>query len=110
MLGAGMTRFSPQQLDRYRRAVDAPATGLALAAILHHLAKAGWRDGGASLRRVPPPFDSSHERAELLKRTGLLAERDGVLPPAVHGPALAALLVAEFRRLLPLHRWLVALR
>jgi hypothetical protein len=62
---------------------------------------------------VPRRFPADHERASLLKRQGLRAERVEALPPtlagAVLGPVLPELVVSGFVRLAPLWRWLAAL-
>jgi len=88
--------------------VDETATGLELAAILNRLGRQRWRIAGRSLRRVPQPFAPDHERAELLRRTGLRVERPGTALEVACGPELVALLADAFHRLVPLHRWLVA--
>lgn len=110
VLGAGITLFTPALLTRYRERVDEPATGRELVGLLHRLESAGLHATGDSLRRVPRPFPSDHERAALLRRLGLKVERaeslPGAIPEAVLGPILPELLVSGFVRVKPLHEWL----
>jgi uncharacterized protein (TIGR02453 family) len=110
VLGAGITLFPPALLLRYRDLVDRPATGRELVGILNRQETAGIRITGSCLRRVPRPFPADHERATLLRRLGLRAERVETLPEAmpeaVLGPVLPELLVGGLTRLRPLHRWL----
>src|ERR1051326_6995247 len=53
VLGAGITTFPAWVLARYRAAVDEPASGRELAAVVHRLEQAGWTTHGAQLRGVP---------------------------------------------------------
>ncbi|HEY4025603.1 MAG TPA: DUF2461 family protein [Candidatus Dormibacteraeota bacterium] len=110
VLGAGITLFPPDLLVRYRELVDQPSTGRELVGILNRLATAGLRVGGSCLQRTPRPFPADHERATLLRRLGLRAERleslPETMPEAVLGPVLPELLAAGLARLRPLHRWL----
>lgn len=113
VLGAGVTLFTPDLLLRYREYVDQPGPGRELGALLHRLETAGARIEGSSLRRVPRPFPTDHERASLLRRTGLCLERveplPGRIPEAVLGPILPELVINAFSRLAPLWRWLASL-
>jgi uncharacterized protein (TIGR02453 family) len=110
VVGAGITMFPADRLLRYRTAVDELRSGRELAAILHRLQRAGWSLEGGRLRRVPRPYPPEHERGHLLRLVGLRVERAEPLPDAVFGPQLPRLLVMEFVRLMPLHRWLGDLR
>jgi uncharacterized protein (TIGR02453 family) len=113
VLGAGIRRFPPDLLPRYRDHVDQPATGQELVAILHRLRAAGLQLHGERLRRIPRPFPADHDRAALLQLLGLRVERaeplPASMPAAVLGPILPELLVASFARLQWLHRWLTNL-
>jgi len=110
VLGAGITMFPPDMLARFREHVDLPSTGRELVRVLNGLEDAGMRLTGSSLRRTPKPFTADHERAALLRRVGLRAERtlalSETMPEAVLGPVLPRLLLGGFVRLKPLHEWL----
>jgi len=109
-MGAGLSLLPPDLLLRYRGLVDRPETGRELASVLRGLETSGAQVGGQSLRRVPLPFATDHERGELLKRLGLVVARVEALPcaipEAVIGPAFPELLTSAFSRLAPLRRWL----
>jgi uncharacterized protein (TIGR02453 family) len=112
-IGAGSPLLTPSHLLRFREQVDLPGPGRELATVLRRLEAAGARVGGQRLRRVPQPFATDHERADLIKHLGLIAVRvealPGAVPEAVVGPVLPELLIGGFCRLAPLWRWLSAL-
>jgi len=82
-MGAGLSLLPPDLLLRYRGLVDRPETGRELASVLRGLETSGAQVGGQSLRRVPLPFATDHERGELLKRLGLVVARVEALPCAI---------------------------
>lgn len=108
LLGVGNHSFAKDRLAAYRAAVADDEMGKPLAALQKKLAKAGMPLEGASYKKVPRGFDPDHPRADLLKHGALHA---GVtlrpLPQDVHSAKLATLCAGHFKKLLPLHRWLV---
>ncbi|MGP6089553.1 TIGR02453 family protein [Antarctobacter jejuensis] len=70
--GAGVMRFEPEQLSRWREAVIAD-TGAELA---EHLDREDWRVDPPALERVPPPYPDDHPREELLRHKGFVAWQD----------------------------------
>jgi uncharacterized protein (TIGR02453 family) len=70
----GTHEMMSDQLSRYREAV-AGRHGEQLARITETLVKAGYNVTDPSLKRVPPGHSADHPRAELLRRTGLMAGR-----------------------------------
>ncbi len=108
LMGGGVRVLPPDQLARFRAAVCDSERGRVLQAILHRLRRAGWELRGRTLRRRPAGGEGE-ERADLLLHSGLWVETDALPQGTVHDPALVAELVAAFRRLLPLHRWLLEL-
>ena len=79
--GAGLHMPAPDQLERYRRAVDDDAAGAELEAIV----KAGGESGiefsaHEKLKTVPRGYAKEHPRAELLRQKGLTAWQQW--PPA----------------------------
>lgn len=85
-VGAGMMRFSPAQLQRWRSAVDGPAGG-DLSTQLTGLAAAGARLSEPELARVPAPHARDHARAGLLRRKGIAVWRDLDGPERAFGAA-----------------------
>ncbi len=77
LLGAGMHRFEPPALARYRAAVLDDRKGAALAAIVAKLRKAGYDVGTESYKKVPAGVAPDHPRAALLRHGGLHAGWEG---------------------------------
>lgn len=108
MLGAGIHGFPKEQLARFRDAVAADDSGKVLARLAKRLDKAGYPVQGESYKRVPRGFDPEHARAELLRHGALHA---GItlkpLPDELHSAKFVGLCMRHFKKLAPLHRWLV---
>src|SRR6478672_11991044 len=66
LVGGGCHTSTPAQVARFRGAVDAPASGEALQAIVAKVADAGYEVEGEQLKTVPRGFAKDHPRAELL--------------------------------------------
>jgi len=73
LVGGGFHSSSPAQLARFRTAVDAPASGGALARIVETLSGSGFSVDGQELKTVPRGFPRDHPRGELLKHKTLSA-------------------------------------
>ncbi|HEX2497231.1 MAG TPA: DUF2461 family protein [Actinomycetes bacterium] len=73
-INGGWLRSSPDQVRRFRVAVDAPA-GKELAEAIADAETAGFSMGGLRLARVPRGFTADHPRAELLLHRTLTAEQ-----------------------------------
>jgi uncharacterized protein (TIGR02453 family) len=74
MCGAGMYWMAPDQLTRYRQAVDDDRTGKELEAIIEAAAKKKIRIAGhEQLKTAPRGYSKDHPRAELLRNKGLVA-------------------------------------
>ncbi len=77
MAGSGYYDMAGDQLDRFRRAVDADAAGAEIASICAAVAKAGLRLGAMSeLKTAPRGYPKDHPRIELIRRKGLIASRE----------------------------------
>jgi uncharacterized protein (TIGR02453 family) len=80
--GSGMYMMDAEQLDRYRKAVDADPSGSQLEKLI-----AGIRDRGIDVRghvmlkSAPRGYDHSHPRIELLRCKGLVAWREWPVEP-----------------------------
>ena len=70
---AGMWQFPKETLAAYRKAVDDPAKGDELAAILENLRNTGYEIGGDTYKRVPRGFDPEHPHVALLKHSAVHA-------------------------------------
>ena len=86
--GAGMWEMAPDQLDRYRAAVDQNRSGGRLARIVEDIRKHGIEAGGHGvLKTAPKGYPKDHPRIELLRWKGITAWR--------HWPAAAWLGTAK---------------
>ena len=103
----GYYMMEPDQLDRYRRAVAADATGAGLAGLVERLTAEEIEVGGRnSLKRAPKGYPADHPRIELLRHKGLIAWRHWPTG-AWLGTAAAKRRVVEFlRTAAPLKAWL----
>ena len=79
--GAGVYQLDKEQLDRYRRAVDAPRTGGELEAALATLRASGIAiEIPERLKTSPRGYPGDHPRAELLRYKGIITWADWGVP------------------------------
>jgi uncharacterized protein (TIGR02453 family) len=72
--GAGMWEMAPDQLERYREAVDEDRFGEELADVVARLRAAGLEPTGHGvLKSAPKGYPKDHPRIELLRYKGLIA-------------------------------------
>jgi uncharacterized protein (TIGR02453 family) len=105
---AGYYMMAPDQVARYRAAVDDERTGPALVNILGAAAKQKAELGEPQLKRVPPAFDKDHVRAELLKYKSVTVHRQFGQPSWLATPRAAKEVVTIWRAAAPLVAWLDA--
>jgi uncharacterized protein (TIGR02453 family) len=105
--GSGIYMFSPDQLRRWRAAVDEDRSGAGLVAVIAELSRHGVDVSSHDvLARVPTGFAKDHARAELLRYKDLVAWRDWPVA-AWLGTAKAKAKLEEFFRICaPLNDWL----
>jgi uncharacterized protein (TIGR02453 family) len=106
MLGAGMHRFEPTALARYRAAVLDARKGAALAATVAKLRKAGYEVGSELYKKVPAGVAADHPRAALLRHGGLHAGWEGKHPGELSRPAFVSFVAGHYAAVAPIHRWL----
>jgi uncharacterized protein (TIGR02453 family) len=71
--GGGMVHLAPDQLDRYRRAVDDDRAGPALEEAVAGIRAAGHEVGPyGALKTAPRGYPKDHPRVELLRAKGLV--------------------------------------
>jgi uncharacterized protein (TIGR02453 family) len=107
--GSGYYNMAPDQLERFREAIDADATGGELVAIGAGLQKKGLRLGAMSeLKTAPRGYPKDHPRIEFLRRKGLFAGRD--FPPAkwMHTKAVVGKVRDVWTMTAELNAWLDA--
>ncbi|MCL2544096.1 MAG: DUF2461 domain-containing protein [Microbacteriaceae bacterium] len=108
MVGGGLYGMGPTQLAAYRAAVDAPATGLELEAIVADARAAGFEPHAAeALATVPRGFDKAHPRAELLRLKGIALMRHwSIDTPWISTPEAFDHIAAALDDVAPLRDWL----
>jgi len=105
--GNGMWMMEPDQLARYRAAVDDDKSGQKLHKVLTEVASHGIDVGGHDeLKTAPKGYARDHPRVEYLRYKGLVAWREWPVA-AWLGTAAAKKRIVEFLRdSAPLNDWL----
>ncbi|WP_406830811.1 DUF2461 domain-containing protein [Pedococcus sp. KACC 23699] len=107
VVGGGFRAHSPADTARYRAAVDASASGLALEGIVADLEAAGFTLEGATLKTRPKGFDADHPRLDLLRRKEMMALRRVGTPDWLTTPQALDEVRAAWRRVGPLTEWVL---
>ncbi len=90
MVGAGYYAMAKDQLDRFRQAVVADATGGELAALVAEAERRKLTATAISeLKTAPRGYDKAHPRIELIRRKGLILTKDVGAPKWIHTKAAA---------------------
>jgi len=85
LTGCGYYDMAADQLERFRAAVDASATGEDIAAKCAAVARQGLRLGAMSeLKTAPRGYPKDHPRIELLRRKGLIVTQEWPLAKWMH--------------------------
>lgn len=106
MAAGGYYQMSPDQVARFRTAVDDDRRGEDLAARLAALEKAGLTIAGERLKSRPRGFDADHPRLDLLRYKSLYAWRRWPPDDVLHEPDARDRVAATWRTLRPLQEWL----
>lgn len=107
-VGGGFHHHSSDQVERYRAAVDADATGKQLQTIIADVTAAGFDVGGDRLRTRPRGYDPYHPRLDLLRHRSLTAGRRNAGEPWLETPEAAERIAQQWRAVKPLIEWLAA--
>lgn len=107
LVGVGYYRMEKDQLERFRVAVDAEASGSEVVAIAAKLTKAGYdvlaRD---ELKSAPRGYAKDHPRIEFLRRKGLMATRQYPVAAWMSTAKAAAKVRETWQGAQPLCDWL----
>jgi uncharacterized protein (TIGR02453 family) len=106
MAGGGFHSHSSDQVERYRSAVDASASGSALADIVASLGQQGLSISGDQLKTRPRGVRDDHPRLELLRYRSLTASKEWSAGPAVSGRSGFDLIRQAWQQFTPLCDWL----
>jgi uncharacterized protein (TIGR02453 family) len=107
MVAAGLYGPSPEQLARFRTAVDADSSGAPFAALIDDLRAAGFEIAGDRLKTRPRGTPEDHPRLDLLRHRSLYAHKGWPPEPWVHTPAALDRVRDEWRTLRPLQTWTI---
>lgn len=107
LTGAGFHQHAPDQVVRYRAAVDDDAAGARLQEIVDRLSSAGYSMDGDRLASRPRGVDAGHPRLELLRFRSLTALRDHGRPGWLATPEALDRVRADWRAYRPLVEWVV---
>jgi uncharacterized protein (TIGR02453 family) len=108
MLGVGVYMFTKENMEKYRKAAASPKAGALLAKAVKSLEKKGYETGGLHYKKVPRGFDPEHANASLLRHNGLYAGFETKVPDEFFSREFTGYCLKHFRKMLPLHEWLVA--
>jgi uncharacterized protein (TIGR02453 family) len=105
--GSGMYGMAPDQLDRFRKAVDAEPSGTGLAALVAELTGQDIRvEAHEMLKTAPRGYPADHERIGLLRCKGLIAWREWSPEPWLATPQAARQVAGFLMAARPLRGWL----
>ena len=107
LLGSGMHRFEPAQLERFRDAVVDDERGAALLDETERIRAAGYELGGQRYKRTPRGYEAPEEdRAELLLHGGVYGWIGLKVPEETFTPRFPRFCAERYRPLAPLVEWL----
>jgi uncharacterized protein (TIGR02453 family) len=110
LMGAcGAYMMAPDQLERYREAVAADATGRALQEMLHDLRQRGFEVGhgmSEALKTVPRGYPRDHPRVDLLRQKAVSAHRRLTGSGLRDGATVRQFVVDTFDSCEPLNDWI----
>jgi uncharacterized protein (TIGR02453 family) len=106
LASGGFHSHAPDQVERYRQAVDAERSGAALDGIVSRLERDGLSVGGDQLKTRPRGIAADHPRLDLLRYRSLTASRDWPPGPEVSGRQALDAIRQAWQQLIPLCAWL----
>ena len=105
-VATGYYQMRPDQVARYREAVDDGKTGPALETIVTTIRSDGYEIGGDQLKTKPRGYDADHPRIELLRHKALVTWRTFGAPDWLPTSDAAEHIATTWREMTPLHAWL----
>jgi uncharacterized protein (TIGR02453 family) len=106
-VGAGMWEMAPDQLERYRRAVDETRSGNKLTTLVAAARKAGLDvSGHDALKTAPKGYPKDHPRIELLRYKGLVGWQEWPAAPWLGTRKAKDRVEKCFQSSVPLTAWL----
>ena len=105
-VAGGCWRLQPDQVERYRRAVDDDVQGPRLSAVVEGLRTRGWTIDGDRLVRTPRGYPGDHPRVDLLRHRSLHASQAWAPADWLHQPSVLDRVREAWRELSELNAWL----
>jgi uncharacterized protein (TIGR02453 family) len=107
--GGGMYHMMPDQLARFRKAIDADTSGQDLEKVVATVAKSGLDvHAPEELKTAPKGYPKDHPRIELLRMKGLVAARSWEPAAWLRTAGAKKRVVETLRAINPLLSWLEA--
>ncbi len=106
-IGVGAHMFDKAGLGRFRKAAGNASKGAALAKAVAKVTKAGYEVHGKHYKKAPKGYDLDGPAGELILHNGLWLGSDDKLPASVSTKAFVSFCVTRWKKMLPVHRWLV---
>jgi uncharacterized protein (TIGR02453 family) len=106
LVAAGLHNPAPDQVERMRRAIDAPRTATSLAKAISGAEAAGLELNEPDLVRGPRGYPADHPRQDLLRRRRLTVARRQRTGRWLERPAAGARIREQLDAAVPLVRWL----
>jgi uncharacterized protein (TIGR02453 family) len=106
LVSGGFHSHAPDQVERYRQAVDAEPSGRILAMLVSGLAGDGLTIEGEQIKTRPRGFPADHPRIELLRYRSLTASQTWPPGPQLYTRDALGLVRDAWRQLVPLCDWL----
>jgi uncharacterized protein (TIGR02453 family) len=106
LVAAGLWRPAPDQLERFRAAIDDDRRGSGFERGLATAGRGGLVPPEPALKRPPRGFPADHPRLEHLRRKQLTVSCRHPLEPWLHEPACGERVRSELRAARPLVKWL----
>lgn len=107
LCAAGYWMMAPDQLERFRRAVDDEVTGPEIARLVGEAQRAGLTPGAIrELKTAPRGYPRDHPRIDLLRRQGLMVAREFGTPTWLHTRRVVSKVRAVFEQAAGVCAWL----
>jgi uncharacterized protein (TIGR02453 family) len=106
LVAAGLYHPAPDQLERFRAAIDDGRKARDFDRGLARARRGGLVPAEPELKRAPRGYPSDHPRVEHLRRRQLTVSRRDPLEPWLHEPACAERVRSELLSARPLVKWL----
>ncbi|TDE14055.1 DUF2461 domain-containing protein [Jiangella asiatica] len=105
-VAVGYYQMAPDQVNRFRAAVDDDRRGSALVTVVDDVRAKGYVVGGEALKTRPRGYSHDHPRIELLRHKALVAWQEVGAPQWLHTPSAVQHIATAWREMGPIKAWL----